>query len=66
MQAARASEHIAPIHLRTRHEITAFLDGWDPVPPGWWPSLTGTPAPGRRRERAPAARPGRVARKPGQ
>ena len=48
-QAARAySEHIAPIHLRSRKEIAALLDGWDPVEPGL------VPIPDWRPDRAPA------------
>ncbi|WP_370114961.1 SAM-dependent methyltransferase [Streptacidiphilus sp. MAP12-33] len=48
-QAARAySEHIAPIHLRSRQEIAALLDGWDPVEPGL------VPIPDWRPDQAPA------------
>lgn len=44
-EAARVySRCIAPIHLRTRSEIAAFLNGWELVPPGLVPPSDWRPA----------------------
>ena len=44
-EAARVySRNIAPIHLRTRSEIAAFLNGWELLPPGLVPPSDWRPA----------------------
>lgn len=49
MQAARRySAGVAPIHLRTRTEVAAMLDGWRLVEPGVVPLSEWRPRPGRR------------------
>jgi SAM-dependent methyltransferase len=67
-QAARVfSKVIAPIHLRTRTEVAAFLNGWDLVPPGlvsvtdWRPDPTAEALPAAQRHGLAA-----VARKDGR
>jgi hypothetical protein len=46
VQAARAySKDIAPIHLRTRSEIAALLNGWDLIHPGLVPTTQWRPEP---------------------
>ncbi|MBF9067174.1 SAM-dependent methyltransferase [Streptacidiphilus fuscans] len=40
------SNDVARIHFRTRTEIAAFLDGWDPAAPGLVPAPDWRPEPG--------------------